>query len=49
VSAGFRVQRLTQKTSVRSLSGKVVDVQPAAGVRAPAGSPVTIYVGRFVS
>ena len=47
VSAGFRVQRLTQKTSVRTLNGKVVDVQPAAGVRAPAGSPVTIYVGRF--
>jgi len=49
VSAGFRVQRLTQKTSVRTLNGKIVDVQPAAGVRAPAGSPVTIYVGRFVS
>jgi beta-lactam-binding protein with PASTA domain len=49
VSAGFRVQRLTQKTSVRSLNGKVVDVQPAAGVHAPAGSTVTIYTGRFVS
>ncbi len=49
VSAGFRVQRLTQKTSVRTLNGKIVDVQPAAGVRAPAGSSVTIYVGRFVS
>ena len=48
VSAGFRVQRLTQKTSVRSQNGKVVDAQPAAGVKAPAGSTVTIYVGRFV-
>ena len=48
-SAGFQVQRLTQTTTVRSRSGKVVDVQPAAGVRAPAGSTVTIYVGRFSS
>jgi beta-lactam-binding protein with PASTA domain len=49
VAAGFKVQRLTQKTSDRSRNGKVVDVQPAAGVRVPAGSVVTIYVGRFVS
>jgi serine/threonine-protein kinase len=49
VSAGFRVQQLTQKTSVRSLSGKIVDVQPGAGIRAPAGSVVTIYVGKLVS
>jgi serine/threonine-protein kinase len=49
VSAGFRVQRLTQKTSDRSRNGKVVDVQPAAGFRAPADSVVTIYIGRFVS
>jgi eukaryotic-like serine/threonine-protein kinase len=47
VAVGFKVQRLTQKTSDRGRSGKVVDVQPAAGVRAPAGSTVTIYVGRF--
>jgi len=49
VSAGFEVQRLVQKTSVRSQSGKVVDVQPARGVHAPAGSFITIYVGRFVA
>lgn len=47
-SVGFRVQRLTQKTSVQSLNGKVVDCQPAAGMRIPAGTFVTIYVGRFV-
>jgi beta-lactam-binding protein with PASTA domain len=49
LSAGFQVQRLTQKTSVRNLSGKVLDVQPARGFRVPAGETVTIYVGRFVS
>jgi len=49
VSAGFEVQRLVQKTSVRSQNGKVVDVQPARGFRAPADSVATIYVGRFVS
>lgn len=49
VSAGFRVQRLTQKTSDRTRNGKVIDVQPARGFRAPADSVVTIYVGRFVS
>lgn len=48
-SAGFKVQRLTQKTSVQSQNGKVIDVQPARGFRAPADSVVTIYVGRFVS
>jgi beta-lactam-binding protein with PASTA domain len=47
-SVGFQVQRLTQKTSVRSLNGKVLDCQPAAGMRVPAGTFVTIYVGRFV-
>ncbi len=46
-NAGFKVQQLTQKTSVSSQNGKVVDCQPAAGVHAPAGSTVTIYVGRF--
>jgi beta-lactam-binding protein with PASTA domain len=49
VSAGFKVQRLVQKTPVRSQNGKVVDVQPARGFRAPAGSVVTIYVGRFIA
>jgi beta-lactam-binding protein with PASTA domain len=47
-SVGFQVQQLAQKTSVRSLNGKVLDCQPAAGMRVPAGTFVTIYVGRFV-
>jgi beta-lactam-binding protein with PASTA domain len=47
-SAGFQVQQLTQKTSVSSQNGKVVDCQPAAGFRVPAGTVITIYVGRFV-
>ena len=46
-SAGFKVQRLTRKVSVRSQDGVVVDEQPAGGRKAPAGSTVTIYVGRF--
>jgi serine/threonine-protein kinase len=46
-SAGFKLQRLTRKVSVQSQNGRVVDEQPAGGRRAPAGSTVTIYVGRF--
>jgi beta-lactam-binding protein with PASTA domain len=46
-SAGFTVQRLTRKVSVRSQDGVVVDEQPAGGRKAPGGSTVTIYVGRF--
>src|SRR5919204_374204 len=46
-SAGFNVQRLTRKVSVRSQDGFVVDEQPAGGRKAPAGSTVTIYVGKF--
>jgi len=46
-SAGFAVQQLTRKVSVRSQSGRVVDEQPAGGRKVPAGSAVTIYVGRF--
>jgi eukaryotic-like serine/threonine-protein kinase len=48
-NAGFSVQQLTQKTSVSSLGGKIVDVQPGRGFHAPAGSVVTIYVGRLSS
>jgi beta-lactam-binding protein with PASTA domain len=45
-AAGFEVQTLRQTVSDPSQVGKVVDEQPAGGRRAPAGSTVTIYVGR---
>ena len=45
-AAGFRVQTLAQGVSDASQVGKVVDEQPAGGRNAPAGSVVTIYVGR---
>lgn len=45
-AAGFRVQTLLQGVSDSSQVGKVVDEQPAGGRNAPAGSVVTIYVGR---
>jgi beta-lactam-binding protein with PASTA domain len=46
-SAGFRVQRLTQSTTVSSQDGLIVDVQPGGSNRVPVGSTVTIYVGRL--
>ena len=45
-AAGFRIQTLSQGVSDSSQVGKVVDEQPAGGRNAPAGSVVTIYVGR---
>jgi eukaryotic-like serine/threonine-protein kinase len=45
-AAGFKVQTLRQGVSDSSQIGKVVDEQPAGGKNAPAGSVVTIYVGR---
>jgi beta-lactam-binding protein with PASTA domain len=42
--AGFKVQTLTRKTTSKSQDGKVLDEQPR---RAPGGSTVTIYLGRF--
>jgi serine/threonine-protein kinase len=45
-AAGFKVQTLLQGVSDPSQVGKVVDEQPAGGKNAPAGSVVTIYVGR---
>jgi beta-lactam-binding protein with PASTA domain len=45
-AAGFRVQTLSQGVSDSSQVGKVVDEQPAGGRNAPAGSVVTIYLGR---
>jgi beta-lactam-binding protein with PASTA domain len=46
-AAGFKVQTLRQTVSDRSQVGKVVDEQPGGGTRAPAGSTVTIYLGRL--
>jgi eukaryotic-like serine/threonine-protein kinase len=45
-AAGFKVQTLPQGVTDSSQIGKVVDEQPAGGKNAPAGSVVTIYVGR---
>ena len=45
-AAGFKVQMLRQGVTDASQIGKVVDEQPAGGRNAPAGSVVTIYVGR---
>jgi beta-lactam-binding protein with PASTA domain len=45
-AAGFTVQTLQQSVSDPAQVGKVVDEQPAGGRNAPAGSVITIYVGR---
>ena len=45
-AAGFVVQTLQQPVSDAAQVGKVVDEQPAGGRNAPAGSRITIYVGR---
>jgi beta-lactam-binding protein with PASTA domain len=44
--AGFKVHELSRKVTSLSQNGKVVDEQPSGGRKAPAGSDVTIYVGR---
>jgi serine/threonine-protein kinase len=46
-SAGFRVVVLNRPTSNQSQDGLVVEQQPGAGSSIPAGSQVTIFVGRF--
>lgn len=45
-AAGFVVQTLHQPVTDPAQVGKVVDEQPAGGRNAPAGSVITIYVGR---
>jgi beta-lactam-binding protein with PASTA domain len=45
--AGFTVQVLTVPTQDQNQDGVVIDEQPAGGIRAPSGSSVAIYVGRF--
>jgi serine/threonine-protein kinase len=47
VAAGFRVAVVDQPTSDENEDGIVLDEDPAAGTRIPAGSTVTIYVGRL--
>src|SRR3954449_1850441 len=45
-AAGFKVQTLPQGVTDPNQVGVVVDEQPAGGKNAPAGSVVTIYIGR---
>jgi serine/threonine-protein kinase len=46
VAAGFTVQVLRLATANPAQVGIVVEQQPAGGRSVPAGSPVTLYVGR---
>lgn len=46
-SAGFKVVVLGRPVTNQSKNGLVVDEQPRAGSGIPAGSQVTIFVGRF--
>jgi beta-lactam-binding protein with PASTA domain len=46
-AAGFKVEVIDEPTIDQSQDGVVVDEQPAASTQAPAGSEITIYVGRF--
>ncbi len=46
-SAGFTVEVIDQPTTDQTQDGVVLDEQPGGGTRAPRGSVVTIYVGRF--
>jgi beta-lactam-binding protein with PASTA domain len=46
-NAGFVVEVIDQPTTDQTEDGIVLDEQPGGGTRAPRGSVVTIYVGRF--
>jgi len=46
-AAGFKVAVLNRPTSDQSKDGLVVEQQPKAGSRIPAGLQVTLFVGRF--
>jgi eukaryotic-like serine/threonine-protein kinase len=46
-AAGFRVEVVDQPTEDENEDGVVLDQDPSPATRAPAGSLVTIYVGRF--
>ena len=45
--AGFKVVVLNRPVTNQSKNGIVVDEQPRGGSGIPAGSQVTIFVGRF--
>jgi beta-lactam-binding protein with PASTA domain len=46
-TAGFKVAVLNRPTSDQSKEGLIVEQQPKAGSNIPAGSQITIFVGRF--
>jgi serine/threonine-protein kinase len=46
-AAGFLVVVLNRPTKDQSKDGLVIDEQPRAGSSIPAGSQVTIFIGRF--
>jgi serine/threonine-protein kinase len=46
-AAGFRVVVLNRPTKDQGKDGLVIDEQPRAGSSIPAGSQVTIFIGRF--
>jgi eukaryotic-like serine/threonine-protein kinase len=46
-AAGFQISVADEPTTDQNEDGIVVDEDPVAGTRVPAGSLVTIYVGRF--
>lgn len=46
-NAGFQVEVIDQPTADQTQDGIVLDEQPGGGTRAPRGSVITIYVGRF--
>jgi beta-lactam-binding protein with PASTA domain len=48
-AARFKVVTVDQPTADPSQNGVVINQNPAAGTRVPAGSQVTIYVGRSSS
>jgi len=45
-AAGFQVQVVDEPTADPNQDGIVIDEDPLPGTRIPAGSQVTIYVGR---
>ena len=46
-SSGFKVRVVPQDVTDPGSEGIVIDQQPGGGTNAPAGSTVTIFVGRY--
>jgi eukaryotic-like serine/threonine-protein kinase len=46
-AAGFVVDEVDQPTTDESQDGVVIDEQPNGGTKAPDGSDVTVYIGRY--